>query len=516
MPRTRFRYRPAALGLGLAAVTTALVSACGTSTTPAASTSSTAAGGTLNWEWQLPTSWDPVESTAGWDVHALSLVYSAITRLDAKGNAVPGLASKWAYSPDGTSITFTLRPGLKFSDGTVLDASAVKASLLRGRDEPDSKIASQLAEVSGIDVTNPTTFVLHLTQVDYQIPNLLAGKTGMVVSPKAFGSNATALATHPVGDGPFTLTSYVPDSQASLVRNPGYYDAADIHLAKANVKLISEPQQVLAALQSKQVNVAVIPGSLVKAAQSAGFTINQVPALTTNTLDVNSSIAPFNNHDVILAINYAIDRQALVNALEFGYGTPTYQPFPKGYVGYDPSLADLYPHDVAKAKQLLAAAGYAKGLTISLTTATATGIPELLQSQLQQAGITVKLNVIPEAQFTNLVYVKKSVGIAVDSTAGRESPLQMLDVLQSKQGLMNLTAQGSAPVQAAVAAARAVPLDSPKYPAALLAAVDASVKQDDNHIWLYSYPRILATSKDVSGLPYDLVVQRFDGTRIAN
>jgi peptide/nickel transport system substrate-binding protein len=436
--------------------------------------------------------------------------------LDPKGNAAPGLASSWKYSPDGKTITFTLRSGLTFSDGTTLDAAAVKASLLRGRDLPDSRIASQLAEVSSIDAPDPTTVVLHLSRTDYQIPNLLAGKTGMVVSPKAFNGDAAALATHPVGSGPFTLTSYVPDSHADLVRNPSYYDAKDIHLAKVSVKLISEPQQILAALQSNQVNVAVIPGNLVKAAQSAGFTINEIPALTTNTLDVNSAIAPFNNHKVIEAINYAIDRQALVDALEFGHGTPSYQPFPVGYVGYDPALANLYPHDAAKAKQLLAEAGYPKGLTITLTTYTSTGIPELLQSQLQQAGITVKLNVIPQAEFTNLVYVKKTVGIAVDSTAGRESPLQMLDVLQSPQGLMNLTAQQPEAVTQAVNAARGVPLDSPSYPAALKAAVDASVQQDDNHIWLYTYPRILATNKKVTGLPYDLVVQRFDGTRIAN
>src|SRR5205823_5233155 len=79
--------------------------------------------GTLNWEWQLPTSWDPVTSTAGWDVHVLSLVYSSITGLDPTGKAVPAVATAWKYSPDGKTVTFTLQPGLKFSDGTPLDAA---------------------------------------------------------------------------------------------------------------------------------------------------------------------------------------------------------------------------------------------------------------------------------------------------------------------------------------------------------------------------------------------------------
>src|SRR5262249_6850037 len=135
-----------------------------------AGSSDAATGGTLNWEWELPTSWDPVESTAGWDVHVLSLVYASITELDAKGNAVPGLASSWKYTADGRSVTFTLRPDLKFSDGTTLDATAVKASIERGRDQADSKIASQLAEIKDVVVKSPTSFELDLSRVDYQLP----------------------------------------------------------------------------------------------------------------------------------------------------------------------------------------------------------------------------------------------------------------------------------------------------------------------------------------------------------
>ena len=231
----------------------------------------TGGSGTLNWEWQLPTSWDPVTSTAGWDVHVLSLVYSSITGLDPTGKAVPAVATSWKYAADGKSIDFTLRSGLKFSDGTPLDAAAVKTNLERGRDEPNSRIASQLREVTKVVVKSPTEVELDLSQVDYQIPNLLAGKTGMLVSPAAITKDEKGLSTKPVGDGPFTLTTYVPDSHADLVRNPGYYNADAIKLAKFSVKAISDPQQILAALQSGDVNVAVIPGSLAKAAQAAGL-----------------------------------------------------------------------------------------------------------------------------------------------------------------------------------------------------------------------------------------------------
>ena len=524
-PRPTLR-RTTALSAGLLAFSLT-VTACQSGTHLDAASSSAGAttgsaeaaaggNGTLNWEWQLPTSWDPVTSTAGWDVHVLSLVYSSITGLDPTGKAVPAVATGWTFGAGGKSITFTLRAGLTFSDGTPLDAAAVKTNIERGRDTPNSRIASQLREVSKVTVLSPTSVELDLAQTDYQLPNLLAGKTGMLVSPAAIAKDAQALSTHPVGDGPFTLSTYIPDSHADLVRNPGWFNASTIKLAKFSVKAISEPQQILAALQSGDVNVAAIPGSLAKAAEAAGFAIDEIPALTVNTLDVNTAKAPFDNPKVLEAVNYAIDRQALVDTQEFGHGTPSYQPFPKGYVGYDPSLANLFPHDAAKAKQLLAEAGYPHGLSFKLTTEKATGTAEQLQSQLKEAGFDVTLDVIPADQFTNVVYVNKTAAIALDGTAGRESPLQMLDVLYSPAGLMNATAAQPSDVGALFDKVRGVPLDSPTYAATLQSAVAAAVKSPTSpHIWLYAYPRLLATSKKVTGLQSDLVVQRFEGTQVA-
>ena len=143
-----------------------LAAACGSSgqlVGRLGSSASAGPSGTLNWEWELPTSWDPVTSSAGWDVHALGLVYASITTLDPHGTVEPGLASSWKYAADGKSVTFTLRPGLKFSDGTALDAAAVKANILRGQTQANSTIASELAVISKVVVNSPTSFTLDLT-----------------------------------------------------------------------------------------------------------------------------------------------------------------------------------------------------------------------------------------------------------------------------------------------------------------------------------------------------------------
>jgi ABC-type transport system substrate-binding protein len=525
----------AAAAAGAAAL---VLAACGSSATPTvqsggasggqgsatasdvSSTGSGGASGTLNWEWELPTSWDPVTSTAGWDVHVLSLVYASITRLNPNGSAGPGLARSWRYSDGGRAVTFTLRPGLKFSDGTALNSAAVKQNILRGLHQANSTIASELAVVRKVVVKSPTVFTLDLGGVDYQVPELLGGKTGMIVSPKAL-KHPTQIPTHPDGAGPFSLTTYVPDSHADLVRNPTYWDAKDIHLAHFSVQDITNPQQILAALESGQVNVAYIPGNLVSAAKSAGFKIVDIPSEVVTEIDTQTTTAPFNNPKVDEAINYAINRQALLKVQQAGYGSVSYQPFPKGYAGYNAKLGDLYPYDPAKARKLIAEAGSGAKTPITLTNglgAADDSLAEQLQSQLQSVGLKVSIKDVPSATFTQALYVNKSVSFALDQTAGRESPIEMLDVLYDQQGLMNVdgkTAKESANVSSAFSKTLGVPLTAANYASTLQSSVATAVKHDPIHIWLYTTPRIFAISKKVTGIPHDFVQQRWEGVRVA-
>ncbi|MGD0686826.1 MAG: ABC transporter substrate-binding protein [Streptosporangiaceae bacterium] len=523
MPVRRRTVRRSLMAFAAVLAVSMLAAACGSSASSSAgSTSVTTAGasGTLNWEWELPTSWDPVTSTAGWDVHVLGLVYASITSLDPAGNVVPGLATSWTYAPSGKTVTFTLRPNLKFTDGTPLNARAVAENIHRGLTQSDSTIASELSVISKVVVHSPTSFTLDLSQVDYQVPYLLAGKDGMMVSPVAFTKHPGSLATQPVGAGPFKLTSYVPDSHANLVRNPGYWDASQIHIANFTVQDITEPSQILAALESGQVNVAYIAGNQVAAAKAAGFKIDVIPSEVVNELDVQTTTPPFNKPDVVKALNYAINRQAILQVQASGYGTASYQPFPKGFVGYNPALADLYPYDPAKARQLLAKAGYPHGLKITLTSVSIDdSLAEQIQGQLKQAGITATISNVPEATETQSLYLNKSIPLAIDGTAGRTSPVEMLDVLYSQQGLMNVdgkTATTSPTVTAALEKALTVPLTSPSYAKTLQSTVATAVLGDPIHIWLYTNPRIFAYSPKVSGIPADLVQQRWEGVRVAS
>jgi peptide/nickel transport system substrate-binding protein len=525
--RSRLTYRGAAAAASIVAV--AALAACASSSPggsaaagPGSAAAAGGASGTLNWEWELPTSWDPVTSTAGWDMHALGLVYASVTTLNPAGDAIAGLASSWKYASDGKSVTFTLRPGLKFSDGDPLTATSVQQNIERGQTQSNSTVAAELSVISKVVVNSPVSFTLDLSQVDYQVPDLLAGKDGMIVNPAYFAAGkVTSLPTQPEGAGPYTLTAYVPDSHASLVRNPSYWEASQIHVQNFNVLDITQPEQILSSLESGQVNVAYIAGNQVAAAKAAGFKIDVIPSEVVNELDIQTTTAPFSNPKVVEAINYAINRQAILQVQASGYGSVAYQPFPAGFVGYNPKLANEYPYNPALAKQLLAQAGYAKGLTITLTSEAGVddALAEQIQGQLQQVGITVTIKDISADTSTQFLYLNKSIPFAIDGTAGRMSPVEMLDVLYSQQGLMNVTGKATtvpATVSAALSKALTVPLDSPAYPAALQAAVGTAVQQEPIHIWLYTNPRIFAYSSTVSGIPSDLVQQRWEGVTVGS
>jgi peptide/nickel transport system substrate-binding protein len=499
------------LGLGLGAGSALLLAACGSGAT--AATGSSGPGGTLKWGWALPTSWDPITSSAGWDVHALSLVYAGLTQENEKGDAIPALATSWTYNADGTRITFTLRPGLTFSDGTALDATAVKKSIERGRDASNSLIASQLTTVKSVTATDAVTVVIDLTQPNFQIPTLFAGKTGMVVSPTAFEQNAAGLALKPVGAGPFTLTSYTQNSSATLVRDPRFWNASQIKLAGFDLYPLPDASTVVAGLESGQYNVASIPGSQVAAAKAAGLQVQVIPSLVVAVLDVNTALKPFDDPNVALALKYAVDRKALLQTASFGYGEVAYQPFPQGYVGYDPGLGDIYAYDPARAKSLLAASKYGPNPTLTITTETPTNVAEALQAQLQAVGFHATIDVIPQAQATQIIYIQHSRQLAVDGFAGRDSAAQAFQVLFGKQGLLNPGRTTTPELTAAVTKVAETPLDSPDYPSLLQAATAIAVKEMPN-VFLYTEPRILARSSGVSAIPAYTVVQRFEGVTV--
>lgn len=502
------------LGASLGASLILGLEACGGSSTGAGGAGAGGGGGTLTWAWQLPTTWDPVTSSAGSDVQMLALAYDPITALDEQGNAIPWLAESWSYDTSGTSVTFTLKPGLKFSDGSPLDANAVAKSIERGRTQDGSLIAPQMATIKSVSASGDLDVVVELSQVDYQYPLLFAGKTGMVVNPAVFEKDAESLATQPAGSGPFSVTKYVQNDHASMTKNEHFFAADEITVSAFELYPQADPSTVVASVQSGQYNLARISGAQIEQAESAGLDVQIIDSMFIYCLDVHSGMAPFDDPAVVEALKFAIDRDKLAEVVFFGVGEASYQPFPEGYVGYNPELAAAFAYDPDKARTLLKDAGYTDPVPVTFTSSGfSTASVELIQAQLKDVGFDVSIDTIPATQHTQLVYIEHSKALTFDGFAGRESPVQAFQVLFGAEGLMNPNRQTDPKLEAQLKKVKQTPTDDPGYAALLQEATKIAVTSFPN-TFLVTAPTAVIR-KGVSELPASPSLRRFEGVTVS-
>lgn len=322
-------------------------------------------------------------------------VYDGLLKAAPDGTIKPSLATKWSYNSDKTVLTLSLRKDVKFSDGTSFDAEAAAKNLLRFRDGT-AAAKSTLSAVKDAKAVDSSTLKITLSQSDPALLTYLTQNAGLQESPKAFTSKD--IKTTPVGSGPYTINTSKTVGGSSYVfdKNPHYWNPSAAHYDQIVVKVYSDPTALLNAIQGGQVNASSTSNNNdIAQIKSAGFTVNPVE-LNWNGLILFDRAGTMNKAlgDVRVrqAINYAFDRKMLLKALGQGFGTPTTQVFPTRSAAYDKSLDAQYPYSPAKAKQLLAEAGYAGGLTIDMpsTSLLGTNVFTLAQQQLAQVGITVK------------------------------------------------------------------------------------------------------------------------------
>ncbi|MFC5231018.1 ABC transporter substrate-binding protein [Pseudonocardia zijingensis] len=474
-----------------AVVTTLLLAGCGGG-------GSAAGGPTLSWAVDFPAHWDPVVQGSGAGFRVLSLVYASLTEIDENGGARPGLAESWTYNETGDQITFHLRPGLTFSDGTPVNADAVRQYLERARHQEDSALDGDLGSIASVTADGELDVVIGLTQVDYQIPLLLGQRVAQITSPTA-AQDLDRLDQWPVGAGPFVVTELVPESHVVLEKNPAYWDAANIHIDRVEVHDAPDAASVVSAVSTGVYDLAPLAPSQAQAARAAGLDVVEQPGFNAANISLNTNKAPFDDPAVVEAVRHAVNRQEFVDKITFGLAQPTTQPFPPQYVAYDPQSADLWPYDPDRARQILADAGYAPGdIRVELVARAEDPQSEIIQSQLGAIGITVDIRVSPDWATP---FFAKDLALSWYSTTGRESPVQTLTAHFGPEGPLNLSSPATPPGFAeAVALARSTPLDSPDYQANLQAATRAGL-QSGALVFTYSLPNLFVKNPRVGDLP---------------
>jgi peptide/nickel transport system substrate-binding protein len=342
-------------------------------------------------------------------------IYEGLVRLDRDGKIQPGLAEKWEQSADGLSFTFHLQKGVTFHDGSPFSAADVKFTFDRAM-APDSTNAQKwiFAPIEAIDTPDPQTVVIKLKRVSARFLYGLAWGDAVIFSPKTVADNKT----NPVGTGPYKFDRWVKGDRVEMSAYDGYWRKGAAKIRRAVVRFIPDPAAQVSALLAGDIDGMTnmgVPEAIDQIKKDPRFQVEVGATEGEIILAINNQKPPFNDVRVRRALSYAIDRKSIIDGAYSGYGTPIgshFSPLHPAYV----DLTQTYPHDVAKAKALLAEAGLANGLTATLKLpppAYARRSGEIIAALLGEAGIKVTIEPIEFAQWLDQVFRRKEFDLTI-------------------------------------------------------------------------------------------------------
>jgi peptide/nickel transport system substrate-binding protein len=342
-------------------------------------------------------------------------VYESLTRIDEDGTVKPGLALSWSIGEDGRVLTFKLPKGIVFDNGEKLTAATVKGSFERAGDAKSTNPAKRhLANLAAIDTPDDDTVVLRLKQPSSLFLSYMASGNLAVFEPKSADNNKAT----PVGSGPYRFRQWVKGDRVVLEKSVSYRDAVKVRIRQATFKFVPDAAAQVPAILAGDIDAFPTIGATEALDRFRGDARFQVVVGSTEgevPLILNNSRKPFDDVRMRRAVNHAIERKAIIDGATSGYGTPIGSHFPPHHPGYV-DLTGRYPHDIAKAKELMKEAGYANGADVVIKPppfAYARRSAEIVAAQLGEAGFRVKIEPVEWAQWLDVVYKQKNYDMTV-------------------------------------------------------------------------------------------------------
>ena len=396
----------------LTALLSTVLSGCGDSSQTAGSnganqssgSASAAAGNeiTVAIAQDLDNSLDPHLTVAAGTREVLFNVFEGLVKPSPDGDLIPAVAESYAETNGGKTYTFTLRDGVKFHNGETVSADDVVYSIERcadttGREKP---LVEAFSNIQSVESPDGKTVVIELKEADNEFLSYLT----TAIVPRDYDQQDTA----PVGTGPFRFVSRAPQESIVLERFDDYW-GTPASLDKVTFKIIENADALVQALQSGAVDFCAHLTATQVAQLGDKYTVLEGTMNLVQALYLNNAAAPLDNEQVRQALCYAVNKQEILDFIADGHGkaigSSMYPTFGKYF---DDSLTDYYTQDIAKAKELLAQAGYPDGFDLTITVPSNyqphIDTAEVLKEQLKAIGVNVTINQVDWNTWLNDVY----------------------------------------------------------------------------------------------------------------
>jgi peptide/nickel transport system substrate-binding protein len=464
-------------------------------------------GGTLKFARGVaPTTLDPANTIIAGDIYTLDKIFEPLFITNPKGDLVPWLASGYVASNGNKTITFTLRPGVKFSDGKALTPADVVFSINRSRKNAAGPLSFLDGAVTSVEASGSSKVVVQLSAPWAPIISDISVFANAIVPANFGGKTEKEFFAAPIGTGPFTLASFAPDATSlTLQANPHYWQSGKPYLDSVEFLYVDNDNQRVLQIEGGQVNIidTVPPAEVASLKGNSSVVLEQFPAWEVDLLVLNEKLPQFADRHVRRAITYAINRPALVHAANFGTGEPGGSFFPPSLQYYS-SATPVLAYSLSKAKAELKLSKFPKGFSTKLLVDSGNQkfvtYAQIIKSQLQPLGINVDITGLDHSAFES-TFQKFDYEMFIDYAINDISdPDEMasfeLDVKDG--GSSSYWSNYDNPKVIALVHEAEAEFNTTKR-AALYAQIQSIVAEDAPFVALDYPPYIYATSKSVQG-----------------
>lgn len=351
----------------------------------------------------LDDSLDPHQTVAAGTREVLFNIFEGLVKPNSDGEMIPAVAEKYTLSEDGTTYTFTLREGVKFHNGQTVTAEDVVYSINRCAAVPEGQekpLVAAFSAVKSVEALDEKTVAVTIAQRDLEFISYMTA----AIIPADYENQDTA----PVGTGPFRFVSRTPQQDFVMERFEDYC-GAPAWLDKVTYKICENADALVMNLNGGSIDLCAHLTSAQASQLNQNFQVLEGTMNLVQAIYLNNQAKPFDNQLVRQALCYAIDRQGIMDMVADGHGTAVgssiYPAFTKYFL---PELVDKYPHDVAKAKELLAQAGYPDGFDMTISVPNNyqphMDTAEVVAEQLREAGINVTIQPVEWSTWLDTIY----------------------------------------------------------------------------------------------------------------